>query len=378
MTYGIGPGKYTVLAVYQIVHCASGLLFLTAVCLIRQRFLKILYHSDLGIKPLPILLFGSGLVFLLCSSLPVSSSSGLTVYLRSGLPFVVMGTFRETHAEGDEGSLHLGLKRPCVYSDLSPEEKESLINHYVDAKDIWDNVKMPIEGFELMKVDWESQLYDDFEHFHQNKGKTIHTYYVWFAKLINNLRNIKMTMYKMKLNSKFVNNMLPEWGRFVTAMKLNKGLSYSNYDQLVDIIEDMGTMQRKQVQLVMGELITELGMQIQVKVTLDEEQLLFTEGGQDNVVDDDVDEQPAPTAHTMFMANISFVDPVYDEASPSYDSDIQSEVHDHDNYEDAICDLHDVHEKRDNVQPNCVVVSDAEYTSDSHMIPYDQCVKDNA
>nr|GEZ82636.1 integrase, catalytic region, zinc finger, CCHC-type, peptidase aspartic, catalytic [Tanacetum cinerariifolium] len=74
-------------------------------------------------------------------------------------------------------------------------------------------------------------------------------------------------------------------------------------------------------------------------------------GGQDNVVDKDVDEQlvqdlalnvanvfqaddcdafdydvdEAPTAHTMFMANLSSADPVYDEAGPSYDSDILSE-----------------------------------------------------
>nr|GEU60619.1 integrase, catalytic region, zinc finger, CCHC-type, peptidase aspartic, catalytic [Tanacetum cinerariifolium] len=44
--------------------------------------------------------------------------------------------------------------------------------------------------------------------------------------------NIKMTMSKMKPNSKFVNNILPEWGRFVTAVKLNRGLRDSNYDQL--------------------------------------------------------------------------------------------------------------------------------------------------
>ncbi|GJX03366.1 hypothetical protein Tco_0189282 [Tanacetum coccineum] len=46
------------------------------------------------------------------------------------------------------------------------------------------------------------------------------------------MRNIKMTMSRMQLNSKFVNNMLPEWGRFVTAVKLNRGLRDSNYDQL--------------------------------------------------------------------------------------------------------------------------------------------------
>ncbi|GKA91124.1 hypothetical protein Tco_0812994 [Tanacetum coccineum] len=162
-----------------------------------------------------------------------------------------MGIFRETLAEGTEGAL--GLEQPRVYSDLSPKDKEmynadiretnillqglpkdiySLINHYTDAKDIWDNVKMLLEGSELTKEDHESKLYDDFEHFRQHKGETIYDYYVRFAKLINDMRNIKMTMSRMQLNSKFVNNMLPEWGRFVTEVKLNRCLMDSNYDQL--------------------------------------------------------------------------------------------------------------------------------------------------
>ncbi|GKF20641.1 hypothetical protein Tco_0069279 [Tanacetum coccineum] len=139
----------------------------------------------------------------------------------------------------------------------------------------------------------------------------------------------------------------------------------------VDRIEVRGTMYGVQVQLVMGELRTELGMQIHVKqdrlsvtiamengVALDEEQLLFIAGRQDNAIDEDVDEQPvqdltlnvdnvvqaddcdafdsdvdeAPTVQTMFMENLSSADLVYDKASPSYDSDIISEVPDHDNY----------------------------------------------
>ncbi|GKC32990.1 retrovirus-related pol polyprotein from transposon TNT 1-94 [Tanacetum coccineum] len=61
-------------------------------------------------------------------------------------------------------------------------------------------------------------------------------------------------------------------------------------------------------------------------VALDEEQLLFIASGQDDecdAFDSDVDE--APTAQTMFMANPSSVDPVYDEDGPFYDSDILSE-----------------------------------------------------
>ncbi|GKE67283.1 hypothetical protein Tco_1521444, partial [Tanacetum coccineum] len=120
-------------------------------------------------------------------------------------------------------------------------------------------------------------------------------------------------------------------------------------------------------------------------------------GRQDNVVDEDVDEQPvqdlalnvdnvfqvddcdafdsdvdeAPTAQTMFMANLSSADYVYDKVGPSYDSDILTEVHDHDHYQDVVCKHHEEHEMHDDVQPNYVVDSHADYTSNSNMIPYD-------
>ncbi|GJR32166.1 hypothetical protein Tco_1108398 [Tanacetum coccineum] len=243
-----------------------------------------------------------------------------------------MGRFRETLAEGNEGALHLGPERPRVYTDLSPKDKER-----------------------------ESQLYDDFEHFRQNKGETIHDYYG-------------------RQNRGQGNN---AWGAGAASY---------------------------------GGLRTELGMQIQVKqcrlsattatnrVALNEEQLLFITGVHDNVVDEDVDEQPvqdlalnvdnmfqaddydafdsdvdeAPTAQTMFMADLSSADPVYNEAGPSCDSDILSEVHDNDHYQDAVCEHHEVHEMHDDVQPNYIVNLHADYTSDSNMIPYDQYVKDNA
>ncbi|GJZ04056.1 hypothetical protein Tco_0537331 [Tanacetum coccineum] len=169
-------------------------------------------------------------------------------------------------------------------------------------------------------------------------------------------------------------------------------------------IEVKGTMQGVQVHPVMGELRTELGKQIQEnRVALDEEQLLFVVGGQDNDVDKDVDDQPvqylalnvdnvfqvddcdafdsdvdeALTAHTMFMANLSFADPVYDEAGPSYESNILSEVHDHDYYKYDVYEHYEAHKMHHDVQPNRVVDSNTNYTSDSNIITY-QYVKDNA
>ncbi|GJZ84931.1 hypothetical protein Tco_0650270 [Tanacetum coccineum] len=78
------------------------------------------------------------------------------------------------------------------------------------------------------------------------------------------------------------------------------------------------------------------------------------------------------------MANLSSAGLIYDEAGPSYDSDILSKVQDHDTYVDSIGEYHEVHEMQSDVQPNYVVDLDAEHTSDSNIIMYKQYVKDNA
>nr|GEW23108.1 retrotransposon protein, putative, Ty1-copia subclass [Tanacetum cinerariifolium] len=314
-------------------------------------------------------------------------------------PFQI-GIVRETLAEGTEGAPYLGPERPRVYSDLSPEEKD-----------------------------------------------------------------------RMQLNSKFVNNMFPEWGRFVTAVKLNRRLRDSNYDQLYaylkqheahanenkmmldrftqHIVDPLALMsnvshqqpysqssttppstyvppyladnahldsagyggaqkkvrnanpgQARQIKYYNCNCLGHIGrnctqpkrlqnsdyfkdnmllMQAQENgVALDEEQLLFLAGGQDKAINDVYEKHVKDLAlnvDNMFQADEY---PVYDEAGMSYDSDILSEIHDHDHYHDVVCELHAEHEMHDNVQPNHVVDSHVDYTSNSNIIPYDQYVKDNA
>ncbi|GJV78069.1 integrase, catalytic region, zinc finger, CCHC-type containing protein [Tanacetum coccineum] len=105
---------------------------------------------------------------------------------------------------------------------------------------------------------------------------------------------------------------------------------------------------------------------------LDEEQSLFLACGtadECDAFDSDVDE--GPTSQTMFMASLTSEDPIYDEAGPSYDSNNPFEVQDHDAFVDHMDEYHDVHEMQNDVQHNYVVDSDADYTSDSNIIPYD-------
>ncbi|GJR20273.1 hypothetical protein Tco_0968800, partial [Tanacetum coccineum] len=76
------------------------------------------------------------------------------------------------------------------------------------------------------------------------------------------------------------------------------------------------------------------------------------------------------------MSNM-YEDPIYDEVGTSYDSNIPSEVQDHDYYLDNVDEYHQVHEMQSNVQHNYVVNSYADYTGDSNIILYDQYMEDN-
>ncbi|GJV51468.1 hypothetical protein Tco_1447209, partial [Tanacetum coccineum] len=192
------------------------------------------------------------------------------------------------------------------------------------------------------------------------------------------------------LNSKFVNNMLPEWGRFVTAVKLNKGLKDSNFDQLYAYLKQHEAHANENKMMLEHPVNNRQGRQNRGQGNNARGAGAAGYGGaqnrvgnanpgqarQDNAIDEDVDEQPvqdlalnvdnvfqaddcdaydfdvdeAPTSQTMFMANLLSADPVYDEAGPM----------------------------QNDVQQSYVVDSHVDYTSDSNMTPYDQYVKDNA
>ncbi|GJT17091.1 hypothetical protein Tco_0875797 [Tanacetum coccineum] len=274
-----------------------------------------------------------------------------------------MGTVSDVITGGTEGAVQQGPVRARVLNDLSAEEKErykadiratnillqgipkdiySLINHYTDAKDIWENVKMILEGSELTKDDRESQLYDEYEHFRQIKGEGIQGYYeqsygastgncFWFHDVVEDtMRLIKEAPFQR-------NN-----------ARGNGGKGYSVDDDVDDSHEN------------------DLALNVDHIFEADE----------CDAFDSDVDE--GPTSQTMFMASLTSEDPIYDEAGPSYDSNDPFEVQDHDAFVDHMDEYHEVHEMQNDVQHNYVVDSDADYTSDSNIIPYDQYVEDNA
>ncbi|GJV14691.1 hypothetical protein Tco_1360014 [Tanacetum coccineum] len=100
-----------------------------------------------------------------------------------------LGTTRDTLGTTPEGGVLLGPERPRTISTSS-----SITT--LKQKQFGTNVhkKAFIACSELTKEDIESQLYDEFERFKMLPGENINEYYVRFYKLVNDMRNIRMTM----------------------------------------------------------------------------------------------------------------------------------------------------------------------------------------
>ncbi|GKA87902.1 retrovirus-related pol polyprotein from transposon TNT 1-94, partial [Tanacetum coccineum] len=121
-----------------------------------------------------------------------------------------------------------GVIRIKKYAELSAAEK---IQADCDIKATNIILQgLPADIYSLQER--ECKLYDAFDKFTHIKGESLHTYYLRFTQLINDMNIYKMNMEQFQVNTKFLNILPPKWSKFVTDVKLVKDLHTSNFDQL--------------------------------------------------------------------------------------------------------------------------------------------------
>ncbi|GKB22862.1 hypothetical protein Tco_0862263 [Tanacetum coccineum] len=66
-----------------------------------------------------------------------------------------------------------------------PTEIYALVSQHRVAKDLWEKIKLLMQGTSLTKQERECKLYDEFDKFTYKKGETLHEYYLRFTLLLN-------------------------------------------------------------------------------------------------------------------------------------------------------------------------------------------------
>ncbi|GJR52381.1 hypothetical protein Tco_1402902 [Tanacetum coccineum] len=145
------------------------------------------------------------------------------------------------------------LARPKKYSELSateaiqadcdikatniilqglPPEVYALVSNHKVAKELWERIQLLMQGTSLTKQERECKLYGEFDKFAYKKEETLCDFYLIFSLLLNDMNIYNMKLEQFQVNIKFLNTLPPEWSKFVTDVKLVRGLHTTNIDQL--------------------------------------------------------------------------------------------------------------------------------------------------
>nr|GFC59900.1 Gag-Pol polyprotein [Tanacetum cinerariifolium] len=83
----------------------------------------------------------------------------------------------------------------------------------------------------------KAKFFNEWERFTSNEGELIKSYYHRFLKLMNDLKRNKHFPEKIASNLKFLNNLQPEWSRYVTIVHQTKDLHTADYTQLYNFLK---------------------------------------------------------------------------------------------------------------------------------------------
>ncbi|GJX57501.1 retrovirus-related pol polyprotein from transposon TNT 1-94 [Tanacetum coccineum] len=119
-----------------------------------------------------------------------------------------------------------------------PTEIYALVSQHRVAKDLWEKIKLLMQGTSLTKQERECKLYDEFDKFTYKKGESLHEYYLRFTLLLNDMNIYKMPLEQFQVNTKFLNILPDEWSKFVTDVNLIVPV-FQKGDDPIDAINHM-------------------------------------------------------------------------------------------------------------------------------------------
>ncbi|GKB63603.1 retrovirus-related pol polyprotein from transposon TNT 1-94, partial [Tanacetum coccineum] len=141
-----------------------------------------------------------------------------------------MSPENKAHFESEKEAIHL------ILTGIG-DEIYSTIDACNTTHEMWEAIERLQQGESLNIQDVKTNLFWEFGKFSSHDGETIESYYTRFYKLMNEMIRNNLTVATMQVNVQFLQQLQPEWSRFVTIVKQQHKLDEVSYHKLFDILK---------------------------------------------------------------------------------------------------------------------------------------------
>ncbi|GJR74216.1 hypothetical protein Tco_0086581 [Tanacetum coccineum] len=131
-----------------------------------------------------------------------------------------MSPKNKEHYQSEKEAIHLLLTR-------IGDELYSTVDACKIAHDMWIAIEIIHQGESLNIQDVKTNLFWEFGKFTSHDEESMEPYYSRFYKIMNEVIRNNLTVATMRVNVQFLQQLQPEWSRFVTIVKQNHDLDTS-------------------------------------------------------------------------------------------------------------------------------------------------------
>ncbi|GKC17514.1 hypothetical protein Tco_1014296, partial [Tanacetum coccineum] len=138
-----------------------------------------------------------------------------------------------------ENKEHFQSKKEAIFLLLTGigDEIYSTVDACNTANEMWIAIERLQQGESLNVQDVKTNLFWEFGKFTSRDGESMESYYSRFYKLMNELTRNNLQVTTMQVNVQFLQQLQPEWSRFVTVVKQSKEIDTISYHKLFDILK---------------------------------------------------------------------------------------------------------------------------------------------
>ncbi|GJX65433.1 retrovirus-related pol polyprotein from transposon TNT 1-94 [Tanacetum coccineum] len=134
------------------------------------------------------------------------------------------------HFESEKEAIHL------ILTGIG-DEIYSTVDACQTAQEMWEAIERLQQGESLNIQDVKTNLFWEFGQFTSHDGETIESYYTRFYKMMNEMIRNNLTVATIEVSIQFLQQLQPEWSRFITIVKQQHKLDEVSYHKLFDILK---------------------------------------------------------------------------------------------------------------------------------------------